>query len=424
VKSKAKSVEECTTLFEIEVSKEAIARVFDEVFAEIAKSANIPGFRVGKAPVEMVRLHYAKDAKEEVLRRLIPQAYKRALQEHEIHAVALPEISDVMFEEDKPLTFKAKVDIRPKFKLKDYKGIAVEKKKVSVTDEDVEKTLQNLRELNAKYVDVADRPVQMGDFLVSDMECSVDGKPLHKKRENLWLAVEKESFIPGLAEKIIGMKKGEERDIEVTLPEKYPDKSVAGKSARYHVLAREIKERKLSDLNDDFAKEMGRPTVDELKGEIAREMESHAKANAEVEVENQLLGKLMDSNVFSVPSSFVTRQLDYMVEDAKRRLIEKGLNKDDLDKKDGEFKERFKNDAVRQVRLLFVLDEIATREHISAVEDDINGAYKAIASQSGKTAEEVRAHYESRELVDSLADKIREGKTIRFLLDNAKITEK
>jgi trigger factor len=132
----------------------------------------------------------------------------------------------------------------------------------------------------------------------------------------------------------------------------------------------------------------------------------------------------MDDNVFTVPSSFVTRQLDYMVEDAKRRLIEKGLKKDDLDKKDGEFKERFKNDAVRQVRLLFVLDEIATREHISAVEDDINGAYKAIASQSGKTAEEVRAHYESRELVDSLADKIREGKTIRFLLDNAKITEK
>jgi trigger factor len=169
---------------------------------------------------------------------------------------------------------------------------------------------------------------------------------------------------------------------------------------------------------------MGKPTIDELKKEVAREMEAHARANAEVEAENQLLNTLMDGNVFTVPSSFVTRQLDYMVEDAKRRLMEKGFKKEDLDKRDGEFKERFKNDAVRQVRLIFILDEIATREHVKVAEDDLNGAYKAMAAQSGKTEEEVRAYYETQDLVDSLADKIREGKTIRFLLDSAKITEK
>ncbi|MCM8761042.1 MAG: trigger factor [Candidatus Omnitrophica bacterium] len=424
MKSKAKSLEECSTLFEIEVSKEAIARVFDEVYNDIAKAASIPGFRVGKAPIEMVRLHYAKDARQEVLKRLIPQAYRRALQEHDIHPVSLPEISDVIFEEDKPLTFKARVDTRPKFKLKEYKGLALEKKKVSISDADIDKMLQNLRELNAKYISIDDRAVKMGDYVVGDLECFVDGKPIHKKRENLWVAIDKDSFVVGLSENMVGMKKGEEKDIEVTLPEKYPDKAFAGKRATYHVLIKEIKERKLSDLNDDFAKEMGKANLDELRKEIASEMESHAKANADIELENSLLNKLMDDNVFSVPSAFVTRQLDYMVEDAKRRLIEKGFKKEDLDKRDAEFKERFKNDAVRQVRLLFILDEIATREHIKADEEDLNNAYRAIAAQNGKKEEEVRAYYESQELVDNLAEKIREGKTIRFLLDNAKISEK
>jgi trigger factor len=264
----------------------------------------------------------------------------------------------------------------------------------------------------------------MGDYVVSDLECFVDGKSIHKKRENLWLAVDKESFLPGLSEKIVGMNKSESRNIELTLPDKYPDKAVAGKKAVYTVLVKEIKQRALPELNDDFAKELGKKDMIELRKEVAREMEEHARVNADVDAENQLLNKLMDDNVFKVPSGFVARQLENMVEDAKRRLSEKGFKKEELDKKDDEFKERFRKDAERQVRLLFVLDEIANKEHIVVSEDDLNGAYRAISSRTGKKEEEVRAYYESQELVDSLSEKIREGKTIRFLMDSAKITEK
>jgi trigger factor len=411
-------------LLDVEVSPQAIARVYDEVLGDIARVANIPGFRVGKAPLDMVRIRYAKDAREEVLKRLIPQAYKRALQEHGVSPVSVPDISEVVFEDDKPLTFKARVDTRPKFKIREYKGIALEKKKVSVTDADIDKTVQNLRELNAKYMAVEGRAVSMGDYVVSDLECFVDGKSIHKKRENLWLAVDKESFLPGLSEKIVGMNKSESRNIELTLPDKYPDKAVAGKKAVYTVLVKEIKQRALPELNDDFAKELGKKDMIELRKEVAREMEEHARVNADVDAENQLLNKLMDDNVFKVPSGFVARQLENMVEDAKRRLSEKGFKKEELDKKDDEFKERFRKDAERQVRLLFVLDEIANKEHIVVSEDDLNGAYRAISSRTGKKEEEVRAYYESQELVDSLSEKIREGKTIRFLMDSAKITEK
>lgn len=421
---KAKSVGECSTLFEIEASREVIEKAFDEVYDEITKVANIPGFRVGKAPKDMVRLSYAKEAKEEVLKRLIPEGYRKAVEEHGITPIGMPEISDLNFEEDKPLTFKAKVDTRPEFKLKAYKGLNLERKKVSITDEDVDKTMKSLQEINAKYLSPDDRPVKMGDYVVSDLECFVDGKAIHKKRENLWLTIEKDSFIPGLSEKVVGLKKGTEIDIDTKLPEKYPDAKLAGKDARYHLLVKEIKERKLPDIDDEFAKDLGKENLESLKKEIAKELEARARAMSEVNTENQLLGKLMDDNVFHVPQGLVSRQLEAMVEDAKARLLEKGFKKEDLDGKDKEFKDKFKDDAVRQVRLLFILDEIADKEKIEVTDKEVADAYKAIASQSGKSEEEVKAYYESHELVDRLKDKIREAKTVKFLLDNSNITEK
>jgi len=422
-KTKARSIEDCSMLFEIEVSSQAITEAFEKVYNEITKIANIPGFRIGKAPLDVVKKHYASDAREEVLKRLIPEAYREALQEHSITPVGLPEISDVSFESEKALSFKARVDTRPKFKLKDYKGIKIAKKKVQINDADVEKTLENLRELNARYVAAEDRPVQMGDYVVSDLECSVDGKSAHPKRENLWLFIDKESAIPGLADNIVGMRKGEAKEIEVKLPPKYPDKKLVGKIAKYHVVAKEIKIRQLPEINDEFAKDLGRNTLEELRSEIRKEMENRAKIDAEIDAENQLLTKLMDDNVFAVPSSFVTRQLSYMVEDAKKRLEQKGFKKEDLDKKDDEFKEKFKNEAVRQVRLLFILDEIAMLEGMTVNEKDLKDTYRSIATQTNRTEDEVKGHYEKEDLVDNLEEKIREGKTIQFLLKNAEMTE-
>lgn len=422
-KSKTKSTEECSTILEINVPAQTISKAFNEVYAEITKIANIPGFRVGKAPVELVKKHYAQSARDEVLKRLIPDAYRDALNEHKISPISLPDITDVIFEGEDKLSFKAKIDTRPKFKLKDYKGLEFRKKKADVTDADVEKTLQNLRELNAKYTAVEDRPLAMGDYAVSDLECFVDGKSAHKKRENLWLFIDKESLVPELSQKMVGMKKGEERDIDAVFPEKHPDKNMAGKAARYHVLVKEIKSRSLPDMNDEFAKDIGKANMEEVKSEIRKELEARAKVQAEIELENQILSKIIDDNVFSVPSSFVARQLAHMVEDAKRRLAEKGFRREDLDKKDAEFKEKFKDDAVRQVRLLFILDEIANAEKIDTAEKDVNDAYKTIAAQTGKSEDAVREYYAKEELADSLKDKIREEKTIQFLIQNSKITE-
>ena len=424
MKSKIKPVEECVSLLEIDVPKPDIEKAFNEVYVEITKYANIPGFRVGKAPKELVKRHYGKNAKEEVLKRLVPEAYHAAVQEHNLMPISSPEISDVSFEDEGKLSFKARVSTRPVFKLKNYKGIKVEKKSAKVSDDDVKKMLDNLKEMNAKYVSVEDRPVQMGDYVVSDLDCSVDGKAIHKTRENLWLLLEKDSLVPGLIDKMIGMTKGEERDIETAVPDKYPDKFVAGKLAKYHVKAKEIKRRELPELNDEFAKVFGKENMDALKQNITKELEARAQANAEIDAENQVLNKIIDDNTFAVPSSFVARQLEFMVEDAKRHLMEKGFKKEDLDKNDKELKEKFKNEAARKVRLLFILDDIARQEKIEIADEDLNDAYKTIAAQAGKSEQEVRGYYEKEDLVDNLKDKIREGKVIQFLLKNADVAKK
>lgn len=423
-KSKAKKLEECVTCLDIEVSRDSIDKAFEEVYDELVKVVNIPGFRTGKAPKDLVRKQYSKDARQEVLKRLIPEAYRQALAEHKLTPVGMPDISDVDFAEGKPLSFKARIDTRPEFRLKNYKGLKLERKKAAVKPEDIDKTLESLRGVHAKYIAADDRPVEMGDYVVGDLDCNVDGKPFHKKRENIWLAVEKESFIPGLGEKMVGMKKGEERDIESVLPEQYPDKALAGKKAIYRISVKGIKVRQLPNLDDEFAKDLGKESLAALRDDVAKELEARMKAGADVDTENQLLNRLMDDNVFPVPANFIKRQTDFMVENSKKRLEEKGFKREELDKKDSEFRSKCKDDAVRQVRLLFILDEIAKAENIEASEGDIDNAYKSIAMQANTTADEVRKHYEKEDMADNLLEKIREEKTISFLLKSADIAEK
>ena len=424
MKTKAKALEECSTLFEIEVTKETVDQAFEEVYNEMTKVASIPGFRPGKAPKELVRKRYSKEAKKEVINNLIPDAYQRAVEEHKIDPIGYPDITDLIFEEGKAMSFKAKIDTRPKFKLKNYKGVQVEKKNIAVKDEDVDKALDDLRQYSAKYTAVEGRPVQMDDYVVSDLDCLANGKPAHKRRENLWLYVDKDSIMSGLTQKMIGMNKGEERDIEVELPKEYPDKNIAGKSAVYHVKAKEIKVRRLPSIDDEFAKDLGKDNLAELKKEVANELENKMKSDNEIAVENQLLSKIIDDNNFAVPSALVKRQIHMMVENAKTRLLEKGFKKEDLDKKDGELEERFKDDALKQVRLLFILDRIAGEEGIKADEKDLEDAYKSISIRSGKSEKEVRGHYEAEGLADNLLERIKEEKTINFLLKSAEIKEK
>ncbi len=219
-----------------------------------------------------------------------------------------------------------------------------------------------------------------------------------------------------LHEKMIGMNKHDEKEVEVKLPDQYPDKAAAGKPAQYRVKVKEIKARVLPNLDDEFAKDLGKENLEALKKEVSDELAKRMEMNIEIDAQNQLVKKLIDDNVFPVPQSLLARQLKYMIEDAKERLAQKGFKKDDLDKKEDDFKGKFKDEALRQVRLFFILDEIATAEKIDVSPEEIGQAYKSISDQTGKGLEEVKGYYEKEGLAGDLEEKIRENKTIAFLM--------
>ncbi len=422
-RTKNKKIEDCAVSLEIEVLEADVARTLEEVYDEFMKVASIPGFRPGKVPRDLVKKHYKKEAREEALKALIRDAYSMAVEEHKLKTISLPSITDVIFEEGKPMSFKMKVDLRPDFKLKDYSGIRIKKKNAEVTPQGIEKALENLRLLNAKYISIEDRPLQMGDYAVCDVDCYVGGKPIHKKRENLWISMDKEGLVPELAEKMAGMKKSEERDCEVTLPEKYPNKEAAGKKASYHVKVKEIKERRLPAIDDEFARDLGKDNLEALKKTVEEELRLHSENQARIDMENQLLGRLIEDNVFSVPKSFTARQLHHIVEDAKSRLKEKGFKKEELDSKDKEFEERFKDDAVKRVRLLFILDSIAEKEGIDAEDSEVENSFRAISAQVNQPVDKVKEYYRKEGLIEDLKEKIREEKTISFLLKKVQVAE-
>jgi trigger factor len=223
MKSKIKKMKGTAREFEVKLPPEKVNAALNEVLEEIRKTAKIPGFREGKASISLIRKRYEKEALDEVKQRLVPRAYQQTLSEHKINPVSYPEISDIAIDLAGALTFKAKVDIHPEIKLRKYKGLKATSQKVSVTDEEVEEAFSRIRNMYAEFTE-KDSPVKKGDFGICDVEAFVDGKSITKKQKDMWIEANKESSLLGLGEELCGLKKGDSKDIEVTLPENYPDK--------------------------------------------------------------------------------------------------------------------------------------------------------------------------------------------------------
>lgn len=417
-------MENCTRLIEVIISQDIVKRKFAEIFDQIQKSVRVPGYRLGNAPRDMVEKQYAQDAKDEVLKDLIPEHYANALQEHSLEPVDLPRISDIELKDDSPLSFKATVSVRPDIQLKGYKGLGVKKKRIPVSEEDVEKYLSLLQDMNAKYTNVTGRAVKKGDYVICDMKCTIDGK-CTDDRKNAWLFVDENYIIKDMVGHIVDMKEGDQKIIEITLPQDYQAKEFAGKKAVFDIKLHQIKQKDLPKLDDEFAKEMGdTKNLDELKGKIRQDIQKKKERDVNVDMENQLIGALLKENShFEIPASLVERQLKGLVEDAKSKLMTRGFKKEDVEAKAEELNKNLRHEAQNRVRLYFILDEIAKKENIIAQDPDIDDAIKLIAQRSSKTPQEVKDDYQKNDLIDNLAEDIREEKILKFLLKEAKIED-
>lgn len=424
MKIAVKELAPCKRLLEIEVPIEAVKKGFDEFYAELSKTAKVPGFRPGKTPRNILEGRYQKEAKGEVLRKIIPASYREAMRKHSLTPVEVPEVSEVKFEKEGALSFKATVDIRPEIRLGDYTGLKVTRKRVEVAPAEVAKVLEELKEANAHYAVVEARPVKKGDYIIVDLEGFV-GTSSIDKRKDLWLVIEEGSYLPGLTEALIDLEQGQEREVKLTLPEDFKRRELAKREAIFKVRVKEIKEKVLPPLDDELAASLGEfKGLDELKEAVRKDLVARKQAEGRLDLENQILDQLIKRFPFEAPDSLVTRQTERLLREAKVRGLYQGLKKEDIDSQEPALRKKLSPNALRQVKVAFILEEIAGREKIKVSDEEIDQKISDIAKSSKQAPDEVRKYLKDKEMLDNLRSELRTQKTLNFLVEKANIKEK
>jgi len=408
---------------EIEIPQEEVESKFAEVYKEIRKVAKVPGFRPGKAPEDIIEKHYKSEAEEEVLKSLISSSYDGAVRGLKISPIELPQIVDIKLERGKPFIYKAEVDTRPDIKIKKYKGLKVNKNKLNIGNAEIEKALSELLELNAKFVSAETRNIADGVYTVCDLKCFADGKEIFKK-DALWLSVNENMGIKDLHKGMLGMKKDEEKGIVARLPENYPDNTLANKDVMYKVKIRDVKEKKLPALDDNFAKDLGKNDLAELKDAVKKDLSKRSEISIKEDMKKQIIDQLIENSSFEAPESVVNKQLESMVSDTKDRMLYQGIKKGDIESNVSKIEERLRPQAAREVKALFLLNEIAKTENVQVEPAEVDKAIEIIANQVKKDKKKLLEEYEEKDLLQNIIEQIREEKVMEFLLKEAEITEK
>lgn len=406
-------------VIEIRIPKEIVAEELEKTYREISKSASLPGFRQGKAPLDLIKKRYRKEAHEEAMRQLVHDSLDRAVAESEIRVLGSPEISDFEFGEGKDMSYKATVTVRPEIKIKSYMGLTLKKYAADVTEADIDSYINSMREMGARFKTKEGKAAK-GDYLICDMDCSVDGNFVEKK-ENAWLYADDDSYISG--KYLEGMAVNDEKEIEKDLPADYSKKELAGKKAKFRIKVKEVKEKALPELNDEFAASMGKfHNMAELREAIRETIKQRKKIEERRNLEDQALVLLDKSATLDVPQPVVDRHLERLVEEAKNRLKKDNYPESEIKAKESEIREKFKEDAVRQVRSYFILDEIANLEKVKVSGSEMEAAFGDIAASSGHSPEEVKKYYEENDMTDDLAVDIRQRKVFDLIINNASIS--
>ena len=408
---------------EITIEAEKFENAIKKVYFKNAKYFNIPGFRKGKAPQNIVEKYYGKEIfYEDAFNEIAGEEYEKAIEESKVEVVGKPQIDIVTMEKGQDLVFTAVVATKPEVELGKYKGIEIEKIEYNVEESDIENNLKQMQEKNARVISV-ETPVENGNIAVIDFEGFVDGKAFEGgKGENYSLEIGSGSFIPGFEDQVIGMKIDEEKDINVKFPDEYFSKDLAGKDATFKVKVHEIKKKELPELDDEFAKDVSEfDTLKELKDSIKERLVKENEQKAKYEKEDAVMKVVTEGMKVDIPTGMVEVEVDNMVKDMEQRMSYQGLKLEQylkmLNKTEAEFRKDYEPQAIEAIKSRLALEAIIKSEKIEATEKDVKEKLEEMAKNYGKTAEELEKN-------DNIKEYIKQGieneKAIEFLVENAK----
>ena len=410
---------------QIEVPGEVVTREIDSAYQKLGKRVKVKGFRPGKVPRTILQRYYGDYIENEVITALINDTYFKAISDKDIKPVAQPTIDNGTLEEGKPFAYSATVEVKPDIQVKNYLGLQLEGRKAEVAKDDVGKRLRELQELHAQLVTVEGRKrVRDGDFIIIDYEGFSGGKPFEgSSGKDFMLQVGSGGFIPGFDEEIIGRERDDEVEVEMTFPENHP--KMAGRHAVFRARIKEVKEKILPKLDDEFAKDIGEyKDLEEVKARIREDLKREGEESKRRDLENQLVEKLIDGNPFDVPRSMVEGQIDYLVADAKIRLASQGFALKDVGVEEGKLRKDFEEAALKRVKQELILEKISTLEGISVKNEEVTERLREISLRTNQNVEKVRGYYQKGDRMEELKAKIVEEKTLDFLLKGSHIKVK
>jgi len=402
----------------VEVPADVVTQETDAVVAKFQKLARLPGFRRGKVPATVVRQRFAEDIRTELVEALIPRYFRLETEKQGLHPVSQPRVTDLHLHEGEPLRFTATFEVLPEVEITGYSEIQVEKPEIAVTDEEVQQTLNHIREENASYTAVEDRPIQDGDFAqvaFRGVPKGEAGQPV--SMDDVLVEIGGANTLAAFTENLRGAKPGEERAFEVSYPGDFSDTRLAGQVFDYTVSVKAVKQKHLPELNDDLAKEAGTfASLDELKQKIRESLEAEKKHQSEHQAKDKIVEELLKRNELEVPESLVERQVDVRLERGLRALAAQGMRAEDMKKMDfGRLRAGQRDAAAREVRVSLLLDKIAEKENIEVSDEEVEREIAAVARQSNQSVEAVRSRLTEDGALDRIRNRIRSEKTLDFL---------
>lgn len=381
----------------IEVSPEELEGALQHAYLKNRKQITIPGFRKGKVPRQIIEKMYGPSFfYEDAVNELIPSAYEKAVDECELELVSRPEVSIVQIEKGKPFIFTAEVAVKPEVELGQYKGIEVEKQDTAATDEEVDKEIDKERESNSRSITVEDRPVQDGDMTVIDFEGFVDGTPFEGgKGTDYPLTIGSGAFIPGFEEQLIGAEIGKEIEVNVSFPEDYHAKDLAGKPAVFKCTVKEIKVKELPELDDDFAQDVSDfDTLEEYKADVRKKIEERKAASAKAKKEDAVIEKIIEGAKMEIPDAMVKTQAEQGVDEFAQRLQMQGMSIEQyLQYMGGSIDamvEQYKPQALKRIQSRLVLEAVAAAENLEVSDEELEAEYSRMAEQYKMEVEKLK----------------------------------
>ena len=413
----------CRRELDLEIPADEVSKAMEKVAKEFAKVARVPGFRPGKAPITLIRRRFADDIKGEVLQSLVPERVEKAVNEQKLTPVSQPKVEQLDFNDGQPLKFRAVFEVLPEFELGNYKDLQLEMPVMDVVDEDVTKTLEDMRERAAAFAPVEGRAVQDGDFVQLKLTGTPEGEGEPLQADSVLCHIGAEETMAPFNENLRGVNIGDHKEFDVPYPADYPDTKLAGKTYHYSVDVLGIKTKKLPELNDDFAKDVSdATTLDELNKKIREGLEHQRDHRQKDLLREKVLGEIVKLHDFPVPQSLVEHQMDVRLERVVRSLAQQGVDPRAVNIDWVSLRKRNEDRAKDDVKAELIVDRIATAENIDVTEEEVEHELQHLAGHSNESAEAIRARLTKQGTLDRIKAKLRSDKTLDWLAQNARVS--